>query len=184
LAIVRHLVELHGGTVSVDSPGIGQGATFTVRIPRGMRSPAAVPAQHSHAERAEYPPELQGMRVLVVDDQPDILELVEEMLLPCGAEIRVCNRADDALAVLQIWRPDVLVSDIAMPGHDGYWLIEHLRALPAEQGGETPAVALTAYVRVEERARVLAAGFNMYVPKPIDQAELRSVVAGLTRPAW
>ena len=101
------------------------------------------------------------------------------MLSSAGAEVRTANAAKDGLAALCEWRPDVLVSDIAMPGEDGYWLIGNLRELPADQGGATPALALTAYVRLEERVRVLAAGFQLYVPKPVEPDELRHVVAQL-----
>jgi hypothetical protein len=95
----------------------------------------------------------------------------------------MCSSAPAALAAVREWRPDVLVSDVAMPGEDGYWLIERVRALGADEGGATPAVALTAYVRMEDRLRVLSAGFDLYVPKPVDPAELRDVVARLARPA-
>jgi PAS domain S-box-containing protein len=182
LAIVRHLVELHGGGVEAHSDGVGQGATFHVRLPLASERAGAV-----HVEGALQatdnddgcPPELAGLRVLLVDDQPEILELLEEIFAGCGASVQACTNAQEALATLRAWRTDVLVSDIAMPGEDGYWLIEQLRALPPEQGGATPAVALTAYVRVEDRLRVLAAGFDQYVPKPVEPTELRAVVAGL-----
>jgi CheY-like chemotaxis protein len=119
--------------------------------------------------------------VLVVDDQPDVLELLHEILVACGAVVRMCNTAQDALETARAWQPDLLVSDIAMPGEDGYWLIRNIRTLPPQQGGAIPAVALTAYVRMEERLRVLAAGFQLYVPKPVEPAELRNVVARLVR---
>jgi len=99
------------------------------------------------------------------------------VLAPCGAVVRACTAARDALETLRAWRPDVLVSDIAMPGEDGYWLIGQVRALAPEDGGAVPAIGLTAYVRLEERIRVLAAGFQLYVPKPVEPAELRDVVA-------
>jgi CheY-like chemotaxis protein len=129
------------------------------------------------------PPDLEGLRVLIVDDQRDILELLAEILTPCGVVARMCDTAQDALETLRAWRPDVLVSDIAMPGKDGYWLIGAVRALAAEEGGAIPAAALTAYVRLEERIRVLSAGFQLYVPKPIEPAELRNVVARLAQMA-
>jgi CheY-like chemotaxis protein len=119
--------------------------------------------------------------VLIVDDQPELLELFSEVAASGGADVRTCDNARDALALLREWQPAVLVSDISMPGEDGYWLIEQLRALPPEQGGQTPAVALTAYVRMEDRLRVLAAGFEQYVPKPVEPAELLDVVARLAR---
>ncbi|MBK9713443.1 MAG: response regulator [Kouleothrix sp.] len=186
LSIVRHLVELHGGAVQVASAGLGQGATFTVRLPLASVGHGAGRASGEAGERdaaGPWPPELRGMRVLVVDDQPDILELLYEILAPCGAVVRTCSTAREALETLRAWQPDVLVSDIAMPGEDGYWLIHHVRALAPEEGGGIPAVALTAYVRVEDRIRVLAAGFQQYVPKPLEPAEFRAVIARLPETA-
>jgi CheY-like chemotaxis protein len=179
LSIVRHLVEMHGGTVQVASAGAGQGAAFTVLLPIALAhtNPLAGIAGGDH----ECPGELDGLRILVVDDQPDILELLHEILAACGAVVRMCNTARDALEMVRAWQPDVLISDIAMPGEDGYWLIRNIRELAPQAGGAIPAVALTAYVRMEERLRVLAAGFQLYVPKPVEPAELRNVVARLAR---
>jgi CheY-like chemotaxis protein len=168
--------------VEAASPGVGQGATFTVRLPLLSAAGEAVggaPERRGAAE--EYPSELAGLRVLVVDDQPAVLDLLHEILAPCGAVVRTCATAREGLELVRAWRPDVLVSDIAMPAEDGYWLIRQVRALAPEQGGDTPAAALTAYVRVEERMRVLAAGFQLYVTKPIEPAELRTVLARLAR---
>jgi CheY-like chemotaxis protein len=117
--------------------------------------------------------------VVVVDDQTDILELVNEILASCGMVVRSCSTAREALEIVRTWQPDLLVSDIAMPGEDGYWLIRQIRALPTDAGGAIPAVALTAYVRMEERLQVLAAGFQRYVPKPVEPTELLDVVARL-----
>lgn len=184
LSIVRHLVELHGGTVQVASAGRGQGATFTVWLPLGDASRADAgygQAAGTMADTRECPPALDGLRVLLVDDQPEILELLQDILTPCGVVVQAQASARAALAAVRNWHPDVLVSDIAMPGEDGYWLIRELRALPPDEGGTTPAVALTAYVRIEDRLQVLAAGFQQYLPKPIDQAELRAVVASLAQ---
>ncbi len=177
LAIVRHLVELHGGSVAVTSPGVGQGATFSMRLPLLGAALALGATNGDVAALAVEPAPLSGLRVLVVDDQPLILDLVDEILTADGATVQTCGTAQEAFALVQSWRPDVLVSDIAMPNEDGYWLIEQVRSLPPEAGGATPAVALTAYVRMEDRLRVLAAGFQQYVPKPIDTAELRTVIA-------
>jgi PAS domain S-box-containing protein len=186
LAIVRHLVELHGGTVQVASDGEGRGATFSVRLPLAIGN--AFPATASSAvgpdnAGEECPPELAGLRVLVVDDQPQILALLEEILTTCGAVVQACGSAHEALETVRSWRPDVLVSDIAMPGEDGYWLIEQVRALSPDRGGAVPAVALTAYVRMEDRLRVLAAGFEQYLPKPVEPTELRAIVASVARSA-
>jgi PAS domain S-box-containing protein len=180
LAIVRHLVEMHGGTVQVESLGEGQGASFIVRLPLSAGEPTVLHSAPDEQERPELcPPALEGLRVLVVDDQLDIVELLHDLLMPCGAVIRTATAARDALATLRAWQPDVLVSDIAMPGQDGYWLIRKVRALAPEDGGGIPALALTAYVRVEDRLRVLSAGFQLYVPKPVDPAELLDAVARL-----
>ena len=182
LAIVRHLVELHGGTVAATSAGVGQGATFTVQLPlAGAYNPAGSPAPIAgDAPAAEARPSpLHGLRVLVVDDQPSIRELLTEILVADGAVVEVCATAPAALALVRTWHPDVLVSDIAMPNEDGYWLIEQVRSLTSEEGRMTPAVALTAYVRIDDRLRVLAAGFEQYVPKPVNAIELRDVIAQL-----
>ena len=179
LSIVRHLVELHGGTVEVASDGPGLGAVFTVRLPRPGERGAGGDAD-AGGDAADHA-ELRGLRVLVVDDQPEILDLLHEVLAAAGATVRPCAVAPEALTLLPAWRPDVLVSDIAMPDHDGYWLIDAVRALGPEQGGAVPAVALTAYVRAEERARVLAAGYQLYLPKPVEPAALRAAVARLAR---
>jgi PAS domain S-box-containing protein len=184
LAIVRHLVELHGGSVEASSDGPGTGATFTVRLPLASTPSEVVTQEVVTKELHLCPPELNGLRVLLVDDEIDILDLVHDVLAPCGALIRLCSSAREALEVVQSWQPDVLVSDIAMPGEDGYWLIAQLREL-ADTGQRVPvAAALTAYVRMEDRLRVLAAGYQLYVPKPIEPAELRTIVAQLARETW
>ncbi len=182
LAIVRHLVELHGGTVTAISPGVGRGATFTVCLPLAITHALTVAGpevadETSGSAEAHYP--LSGLRILVVDDQPDILDLLDGMLSLDGATVQGCLNAHEALALTRAWQPDVLVSDIAMPGEDGYWLIKRIRSLKPEEGGAVPAIALTAYVGIEDRMRVLAAGFQQYVPKPVESAELRDVILSL-----
>ncbi len=180
LAIVRHLVELHGGTAEAASDGPGQGATFTVRLPlTRMGAPAPQDSAAPHPEPDSGALALHGIRVLVVDDQPAIVDLLAKLLASDGAAVQSCASAQEALALLRAWRPDVLVSDIAMPDADGYWLIQRIRSLPPDQGGATPAVALTAYVRTDDRRRVLAAGFQQYLPKPVEAAALRDAVAQL-----
>jgi CheY-like chemotaxis protein/anti-sigma regulatory factor (Ser/Thr protein kinase) len=183
LALVRHLVELHGGTVEAASAGEGQGSTFTVKLPVAIAREEAGPSRGRVHPPAAVPvsvlgPSLRGLRVLVVDDDRDGLELVATMLINMGAEVRTCPSAAEGLEALQAWRPDVLVSDIEMPGEDGYTFIRRVRALDAKVA-RTPAVALTAYGRVEDRLRTLSAGYSMHIPKPVDPAELATVVASL-----
>jgi len=184
LAIVRHLVELHGGTVSVKSPGEGLGTTFSVQLPL-MSVLTEVSNQspiHSTVED-EVPmdnlPALEGLQVLVVDDEADARELLRTMLGQYGAQVTTVATAREVLEVLPRLRPNVLVSDIGMPGEDGYTLIRKVRAMDAEQGGQIPAVALTAYARAEDRIRALAAGFQQHIPKPVNSEELAVVVANL-----
>jgi CheY-like chemotaxis protein len=183
LAIVRHMVDLHGGRVRVESGGDGQGATFTVELPPASARPLAAPP---HAEPAadsrptfEPSPVLTGLRVLVVDDDADTIETIRMVLAACGAEVRTATSVGEALPALEAWRPDILVSDLAMPGDDGYALIRRVRALPPDRGGRIPAVALSAYARLEDRLKVLAAGFQMHAPKPIEPAELIAIVSSV-----
>jgi signal transduction histidine kinase/ActR/RegA family two-component response regulator len=184
LALVKHLVELHGGTVAAHSAGRGQGATFVVKLPVAIAEVALAPA--SRASRGAHAPDsatavarLDGLRVLVADDDAEAISLAQTILSGAGADVRACAAAAEALDVLREWRPDVLVSDIEMPGEDGYSLIRKVRALGAAEGGQTPAVALTAYGRPQDRTRSLAAGFNMHVPKPVDPGELTTIIASV-----
>ena len=183
LALVKHLVELHGGTVEAQSAGAGQGATFIVTLPLATADMAAAPARlhPTAASAATLPPgrRLDGMRVLVVDDDRDALDLATSILSGAGAHVRTCLSAAEAFTVLQEWRPDVLVSDIEMPGEDGYSLIRKVRALASEQGGKTPAVALTAYGRTQDRMLSLTAGYSMHVPKPVEPGELTTIIASV-----
>jgi PAS domain S-box-containing protein len=184
LALVRHLVELHGGQVTAHSPGEGQGATFTVELPvaiahREKEREARVHPTARAALLSAAGPSLSGLRVLVVDDDRDSLDLVHTILVSLGAEVRECASASAGLKIVQEWRPHVLISDIEMPGEDGYTFIRKVRALDVTEGGKTPALALTAYGRVEDRLRTLSAGYNMHVPKPVDPAELGVIVASL-----
>jgi PAS domain S-box-containing protein len=185
LAIVRHLVEMHGGTVTADSPGENQGATFTVKLPLLTVHPKFVGEERVHPRASDQPlpldcPEsLEGMKVLVVDDEADTRDLLKIVLGQCGAEVVTAGSSREALELLPQVKPDVLVSDIGMPGEDGYELIRKVRALPAESGGRTPAVALTAYARTEDRLRVLRSGYQMHVPKPVEMPELVTILANL-----
>ena len=174
LAIVRHLVELHGGTVTVESDGPAQGATFSVRLPAAAVLPRAAerPARGGLAPRV-----LDGIRVLVVDDEADAQEVARRILELCGVEVRTAANTKEALAILEDWAPTVLVSDIAMPEEDGYAFIRRLRVREAAHGGHVPALAFTALARAEDRSRALAAGFDGYVAKPVDPMEFVDAVA-------
>jgi PAS domain S-box-containing protein len=188
LAIVRHIVEMHGGSVEAHSAGEGQGATFTVKLPL-MATRGADVRNHERRQQPtprteggiECPAELEGLHVLVVDDEEDARRLICTVLELCQAQVTTASNAADALALLQQNPPDVLVSDLGMPNEDGYSLIHKVRSLPKERGGEVPAVALTAYARTEDRLQVLRAGFQVHLPKPIEPAELVAVVASLAR---
>ncbi|MGA9997950.1 MAG: ATP-binding protein [Pyrinomonadaceae bacterium] len=183
LAIVRHLVELHGGTVSVENDDAGHGAVFTVSIPlvqRVSESDAAIAAELAEGERAvECPPLLNDIRVLLVDDDADTLAMLDRLIAQCGAEIITARSAAEALNIIESSKVDVLVSDIGMPEEDGYTLIRKVREMEQERGGRLPAVALTAYAMAEDRLRALSSGFQAHVSKPIEPNELLMVLASL-----
>jgi len=188
LAIVRHLVELHGGTVEAESAGEGMGTTLRVRMPFRVAPHDASGPERTHEVAAETPAggelaPLGGLRVLVVDDEPDTCDVLEAVLREAGAEVRTCRSAAAALAEIETWWPDVLLSDIGMPGEDGYALIRRIRVQEAQHGRAIAAVALTAYARLEDRRKALSAGFQMHVPKPIDGDELIAVVARVVQAA-
>jgi signal transduction histidine kinase len=182
LAISRHLVEMHGGTIRAASRGEGQGATFTVEFP--LTTYQARPAEprrgdENFAPRIPTSSVLQGLRVLVVDDEPDARELLTVTLSQAGAQVTAAPSCAEAVKTLVQLKHDILISDIGMPDQDGYALMRKVRLLDPEQGGRIPAVALTAYARNEDRARALSAGFQRHVAKPVDPAELTEVVADL-----
>jgi signal transduction histidine kinase len=186
LAIVKLLVELHGGHVDAQSEGEGRGATFTVRLPlpaerpmtRGVSRITPVPGEGT----APRLPQLAGLRVLAVEDEPDMRELLRDMLVEWGCAATTAGSVAEAMQAFERGpAPDILLSDISMPGETGYDLIRRVRALPAERGGHVPAAALTAYTRAEDRRSVLSAGFDVHVPKPIEPAELASVLATRAR---
>jgi light-regulated signal transduction histidine kinase (bacteriophytochrome)/CheY-like chemotaxis protein len=181
LAIVRHIVELHGGTVVAHSEGQGKGATFTVRLPLSVAARRSPPADALITARRDFdcPPELEGMQILVVEDEPDARQMLTTLLESCRAEVRATASAFEALDLLTVWRPDVIVSDVGMPEMDGFSFIETLRKRPAAEGGAIPAIALTAHARVEHRARALYSGFSNHVPKPVEPVELFAVIASL-----
>ena len=179
LAIVRHLVAQHGGTVTAHSDGPGRGAIFRVWLPPGEGTAATADAEPGRGGRAS----LAGVRVVVVDDEADARSLVATLLGREGAVVTAAGSMADALAAVAAVRPAVLVSDIAMPGGDGYVLIAAVRRLPPDAGGRTPAVALTAFARPQDRDRATAAGFDAHLPKPLDAAALMTVVASLAHRA-
>jgi CheY-like chemotaxis protein len=182
MAIVRHLIELHGGTVSALSAGENMGATFTTLLPIRVASAATGPSDADRPEPDEPAvpaplPTLGGLRILVVDDQPDARSFLCALLQSQGATVHSVGSASEAMDAFRELRPDLLVSDIAMPGLDGYDLIRHVRELPSNQGGMTPAVALTAYVRPEDEQLAITAGYDRHVRKPVIVAELITTLA-------
>ncbi len=189
LAIVKQLVELHGGSVQVESAGLGQGATFVVTLSLSVLQPAAEPEETGHRARPgtdvsslSIPTEslrLEGIKVLVVDDEPDARALVKRLLENRQAQVTTAGSVAEAMERFQAERPEVLVSDIGMPQEDGYSLIRKIRALAPEHGGSTPAIALTAYARAEDRLKALMAGFQVHAAKPVDATELLVLVATL-----
>ncbi|MFP2924516.1 ATP-binding protein [Pyxidicoccus sp. 3LG] len=184
LSIVRHLVEMHGGSVHVSSEGVGRGSTFLVRLPRvppareeeAPRHVADTTAPESAYTRGT---ELGGLSILVVDDEEDARELLCALLEDRGASVLLASSAREGLEVLRDRRPDLLLSDIGMPGEDGYALIRQVRALVPEEGGHTPAVALTAFARPEDRTRALLEGYQAHCSKPVSSRELLAALASL-----
>ncbi|HEX4996574.1 MAG TPA: ATP-binding protein, partial [Methylomirabilota bacterium] len=179
LAIVRHLVELHGGSVAVQSEGEGQGATFAVRLPVAA---AIRTAEHAPAAVSTDGPvrqSLSGLRLLIVDDEADAREVMRFMLERGGAQVRIADSAVQALDAIREERPDLLISDIGMPIEDGYVLVRRLRAMEEGLGRRLPAIALTAYASEEDTRRALAAGFDAHLSKPVDPARLIDIAAGL-----
>ncbi|MDC0678955.1 response regulator [Sorangium atrum] len=187
LSIVQHLVELHGGTVEAASAGKDQGASFTVKLPLEVKhvaalaggEPPSAPQRRPSWPRGGELLNLKGVRVLVVDDEPDTRELLLRILAECQAEVRTAGSVVEALAELERDQPMVLVSDIGMPHEGGYELIQKVRQLPEERGGSVPALALTAFARAEDRARALKAGYQMHLAKPVKPPDLVAHVATL-----
>ncbi len=185
LSIVKSLTELHGGTVVVRSEGAGLGTTVTVHLPLSVVHRAAVSPDRQHPRGT--PPavtgfaqaELSGVTVLVVDDQADARDLIQRVLEDCSARVMTTSSGAEAVELVERHRPDVLLTDIGMPGMDGYELLRHVRALGADRGGKVPAIALTAFARSEDRTRALRAGFVVHVAKPVDPSELVATVASV-----
>ena len=180
LAIVRHMVELHGGKVYAASEGENKGAIFTVQLP--IRQPGkytALPKVNTSAVQDNETPTLDGINILVVDDEADTREFLAFALEQCGANTMVANSVSKALLTLPDFHPDVLISDIGMPDQDGYTLIRQIRELELLRGGSIPAIALTAYSQEKDRKQAIAAGFQMHLSKPVDIEELISAIAQL-----
>jgi PAS domain S-box-containing protein len=186
LAIAKQLVELHGGSIEAKSAGIGHGASFEVRLPSPNGTSPALQLEKAQPPARTLPdtPEmLQGLNVLVIDDDDDARTLVRTVLEECGSTVQTAGSAAEGLALFEARVPDVLISDIGMPGQDGYEVIRSIRALPAARGGGVPAAALTAFARAEDRRRLLNAGYSIHISKPVEPAELVAVVATLGRSA-
>jgi len=187
LAIVRHLVELHGGMVRAESDGEGKGATFTVMLPITPIYQVDTTGSRVHpGARDLLPPadstdRLDGLTILVVDDEADTRELLKQGLEYCGATVTVAESAAEAMELIKTAVPDVLISDVGMPGTDGYAFIRQIRKLSPQQGGRVAAIALTAYTRIEDRLHALRAGYDMHVPKPVELTELIAVAASVVR---
>jgi CheY-like chemotaxis protein len=180
LAIVKSLVELHGGTVSVSSAGKEQGSTFTVSLPvyggRTIRNLPSAGTPVLHRSFLNGATDLTGLKILVVDDEPDTCNLLRYIFVECGAIVETALSAESALETIDRWRPDIMISDISMPNMDGFELIRILRR---ERKNPIPAVALTAMARVEDRLKALSAGFQLHVPKPVEPSELIAVASTL-----
>jgi PAS domain S-box-containing protein len=185
LAIARHLVEMHGGTIEAASEGFDKGSTFTVGIPLRSSGILVSPTPISTAPESDSNGggrfSLKGLRILAIDDEPDVRDMLQTLLEDCGANVLTAASAKAGLEALAAWKPHVLISDIGMPEEDGYSLIRKIRALSPEHGANVPAIALTGYVRVEERMRALEAGYQMFVPKPVETNELISIIGDLCR---
>jgi CheY-like chemotaxis protein len=180
---------MHGGTIEAVSEGLDKGAKFTVAFPLvALRSasgslvpPKLISTAQESDSNGKAESSLKGLRILAIDDELDVRDMLQTLLEDCGANVMTASSAQEGLAALTMWKPHVLISDIGMPEEDGYSLIRKIRALSPEQGADVPAIALTGYVRVEERMRALEAGYQMFVPKPVETNELISIIGDLCR---
>ena len=180
LSIVKNLVEMHGGTIRAESAGAGAGATFTMTLPLLLPQkgePDFEPSAGFSVKAAKN--DFAGIRILIVDDDPDSLEMLRYVLEDTKAHILTAGGASEALARFSAFEPDILISDLGMPDMDGYDLIRQIRALPSQSGGRTPAIALTGYVGAEEQKRVQSAGFDIHVAKPVDFSKLMKIINNL-----
>jgi PAS domain S-box-containing protein len=184
LAIVKNLAELHGGSVRAKSMGANQGSTFTVALPIAtakidLEPGGTHPSAASGNDASDASPDLSGVRVLAVDDEADARQLIKRILTKRGALVETAGSSEDALKFLRQTKPDVLITDIGMPGEDGYAVIRKIRQLGAKDGGNIPAIALTAFARSEDRRRAILSGFQMHIAKPVEPSELVAMVASL-----
>ncbi len=177
LAIVRHLVELHGGNIQVESPGIGKGTTFTVEIP--LISHVETYSETNNKDKANLDLDFNGIKILIVDDEPDNLEFLKFVLETYGASVETATSAPEAFKLFLQDKPDLLISDIAMPEVNGHTLIRQIRALPSQKGAKIPAIALTAYAGETNQKESLQAGFNLHLAKPIQADSLAQRIAEL-----
>jgi CheY-like chemotaxis protein len=184
LAVVRHLVELHGGGISAESSGLGQGSLFTVDLPLAeeRRDPARAEERRREVERRRNrrgSVRLDGVHVMLVEDDEDSRKLLSTMLKRYGARVTATKSAAEAFRAIASDTPDILISDIGMPDEDGYEFIRKLRALPPDKGGHTPAIALTGYASRKDRERALESGYQQHMAKPIEQADMIAAIAAL-----
>jgi PAS domain S-box-containing protein len=184
LAISKAIIELHGGSIAAYSEGEGKGTTFTVTIPVMAVSKEPSSAERIHPSEwteisVDCPPEISGLKVLVVDDDSDTCDMIRAVLEQCGGVVMTAIDAESALDAFRSWKPAVLISDIGLPEVDGYELVRRVREDERTSGFRTPAVALTAFARIEDRVKALAAGYQMHVAKPVEPGELLTIVASL-----
>jgi CheY-like chemotaxis protein len=177
LSLARKLVELHGGTIDARSDGAGKGATFVIRLP--IRTIAAPDTLEPRSRPISAIGSLSGLRLLIVDDEADARDLVREVLEGAGAKLMAAGSAAEAIAALPAWRPDLIVSDVGMPGRDGYSLLQEVRGLADASLRNIPAIALTAYSSADDADRARAAGFQVHLAKPIEPAQLVAAIASL-----
>lgn len=188
MSIARYLTEMHGGTIDAHSAGEGCGATFVVRFPmHAVREERVTRAgfsagMHIAAEASGPQRSLSGLRVLAVDDDPNTREMLQEVLRISGAEVEAAARVLEAMDKLRLYRPHVLTSDLGMPEEDGFDLVRQLRSLPAEEGGDIPAIALTGYAREENRAATRRTGYQAVAPKPVNLGELIAAIRAVASP--